>query len=606
MTRVLASFVVGVMLVICLVRSAAAQISAPASLQVSPQVTMLNQAGDAVTALTDGDLVRFMVNMPEAVKQPTSFSIALDNESTRIAACRIPTNQRSCTTRPVGTLGWYWQEGKVMPKRMLHLFDATLANGSSTASLEIALSPRPVVLVHGFGSDYTTWLKYLGPSGYLALLGVRGFAIGDGQVAGTMYTGSLLNPSARTNTIADNAAALGEYIANVKALTGAEQVDLVVHSMGGLIARYYLDRVMTQRDVAQLIMLGTPNGGSNCAIMLGSLGLYEPAGLQLREDYVRNVFNPQITEQHGVPFYNFAGTLIQERLLSPCSKTPNDLVVSLDSAADAPVELVEVPLLHIDLTNSEALFTQHIAPLLQKSGIDFEQQGAQVTSRLAADEEPVQYSQVFTGVVTTSAGSTQVINIDSNVAVASFGLYDPSRSLTVTVRGASGNVITLTPAVNGLTVVTDPEALIYLGYGFENPRPGPWQVTVLPTSRTPPLGTEYAIVTQYVGGASVDAELSNHLPGLGEQVILTATMQVGGEAVALESAQVVLRHPDGVSETIPFTASGISIVAEWQPQAVGIYGIDVNVSAILPDGTVAQRSSYLAVEAFEDAPETRP
>jgi hypothetical protein len=104
----------------------------------------------------------------------------------------------------------------------------------------------------------------------------------------------------------------------------------------------------------------------------------------------------------------------------------------------------------------------------------------------------------------------------------------------------------------------------------------------------------------------VDAELSNHLPGLGEQVILTATMQMGGEAVALESAQVVLRHPDGVSETIPFTASGISIGAEWQPQAAGVYGIDVNVSAILPDGTVAQRSSYLAVEAFEDAPETRP
>jgi hypothetical protein len=47
-------------------------------------------------------------------------------------------------------------------------------------------------------------------------------------------------------------------------------------------------------------------------------------------------------------------------------------------------------------------------------------------------------------------------------------------------------------------------------------------------------------------------------------------------------------------------------VAEWQPQAAGVYGIDVNVSAILPDGTVAQRSSYLAVEAFEDAPETRP
>jgi pimeloyl-ACP methyl ester carboxylesterase len=505
----------------------------------------------------------------------------------------------------VGTLGWYWEGGTVMPNRVIYIAGTGRVRWQPVASIEVAVKPRPVVLVHGFGSDYTTWLSYLGPSGFLAHAGLPGYAVGDGQVSGTMHTGSLLNPSLRTNTIATNAAALAEYIANVKALTGAEQVDLVVHSMGGLISRYYIDRLMQGRDVAQLIMLGTPNGGSNCAVMLGSLGLFEPAGLELRESYIRNVFNPQITAQHGIPFYNFAGTPIQQRLLSPCSQVPNDLVVSLDSAASAPVELAEVPILHTDLTASKPLFTEHVLPLLRKSRVDFEEQGAQPTARVSADEEPVQYSQVYTGLATTPEGNTHVINIDSDVAVASFGLYDPSRTLTVTVRGANGNVITLLPDVHGLRVVDDPEALLYLGYGFENPRPGPWQVTVQTTAATPPLGAEYAIIAQYTGGASIQATLSNHLPGLDEEVALNAVMTVGGEAVAFDSAQVVLTAPDGFSRLLPFTAEGAAIVARFQPDEAGVYGIDVSMSAVLPDGTIAQRGAFLALEAFVTAPEIR-
>jgi hypothetical protein len=268
--------------------------------------------------------------------------------------------------------------------------------------------------------------------------------------------------------------------------------------------------------------------------------------------------------------------------------------------------LTEVPILHTDLTGSEELFTEHVVPLLRKSSEEFAAQGAQPSPRVTSDEEPVQYSQVFTGLVTTPAGNTHVINIDNDVAVASFGLYDPSRTLTVTVRGASGNVIALSPDTNGLTIVDDPESLIYLGYGFENPNPGPWQVTVHATPRTPPLGTEYAIVTQYIGGASVDATLSNHLPGLDEEVELTAVLRLGDEAIDIEDAEVVLNLPDGTSQTLAVTASGDGIAASFQPAQVGIYGVDINVRAVLPDGTVAERASYLALEAFEEAPERLP
>jgi len=116
--------------------------------------------------------------------------------------------------------------------------------------------------------------KYLGSQGYLATIGLHGYAVGDEQVQGVMKTGSLSDPAARTNTIAENAVILGQYIDNVQSATGAEKVDLVVHSMGGMISRYYIDRIMTDVDLAQLIILGTPMAGQIAQVCLPRLGFY--------------------------------------------------------------------------------------------------------------------------------------------------------------------------------------------------------------------------------------------------------------------------------------------------------------------------------------------
>ena len=503
MIRVLASGVLAVVLVCVLLRTTAGQ--------TTPQLRLLNQAGEAVTRLTDGDHVRLVVEALDAVQETTTISFYLDGGEQPIGVCQVPTGQRACLTGPIGTLGWYWDDqGQIVPERTIYATAQRFVAGT-----KVGVRPRPVVMVHGFGSNYSAWSDYLGPAGYLARIGLPGYAVGDGQAAGAMRTGDLLRPKATTNTIAQNAAVLAEYIAQVKEETGAEQVDLVAHSMGGLIARYYIDRLMEQPDVAQLIMLGTPNGGSDCALLLGAINLYEPAALELRSDYVRSVFNAQITERSGVPFYMFAGTPVLPQLLSPCSLTPNDLVVSLESASAIPSVLAEVPILHIELNSSEELFDEYVAPLLRKTADAFAARAAETSPASASDTAPVQFSRVFTGMVQREAGSEHVIQIDSNVAVASFGLYDPSRSVTVTVHGASGNVIALDAAKNGLTVIDDPASLLYLGYGFQNPRPGPWRVTVQATTRTPPTGVEYAIVAHYVGGATIAAALSSHVPGVG-------------------------------------------------------------------------------------------
>jgi len=178
----------------------------------------------------------------------------------------------------------------------------------------------PVVLVHGLNSSAQVWDDYVGERGFLASIGRRGFAVGDGQAPGVLNMGDWITPTARTNTIAQNAAILGQYIDGVRALTGAEHVDIVAHSMGGLVARYYIDHLMESRTVARLVMLGTPNEGSDCASLPAALGIGVPATLELRPSYLSQVFNRTVTDRNGVPFFVLAGTNITDPVRSPCAR----------------------------------------------------------------------------------------------------------------------------------------------------------------------------------------------------------------------------------------------------------------------------------------------
>lgn len=58
------------------------------------------------------------------------------------------------------------------------------------------------------------------------------------------------------------ASRLGERIEAIRTATGAAQVNLLAHSMGGLVARTYLDDAANQSKVATLVTLGTPYLGA--------------------------------------------------------------------------------------------------------------------------------------------------------------------------------------------------------------------------------------------------------------------------------------------------------------------------------------------------------
>jgi pimeloyl-ACP methyl ester carboxylesterase len=62
--------------------------------------------------------------------------------------------------------------------------------------------------------------------------------------------------------IGSNVQRLKERIASVKSQTGADKVDLIGHSMGGLLARTYVQDSSYANDVSYLVTLGSPHTGS--------------------------------------------------------------------------------------------------------------------------------------------------------------------------------------------------------------------------------------------------------------------------------------------------------------------------------------------------------
>ena len=564
------------------------------------QITLLDRHGEVVTSLIDGNRSQLRIKLSAAESAEVRVVFSFSDQTTAIAECVIPAGTDSCETAPFHALGWYWgADGSAASERMI---TASVSAGQVIGSRGVSVAPRPVVMVHGFNSNYKTWTAYLGPQGFLAELGLQGFAIGDGQVPGIMETGSAADPLKRTNSIAQNAAILGEYIDHVQEMTGADKVDLLVHSMGGMISRYYIDRVMTEEDVAQLIILGTPMAGSACSILPASLGLLMPASLEIQPSYMVNVFNQQIVRRKGVPFHALAGIKLREEVASPCTPVPSDVVVTLDSVKAIPMPVEEIALLHTELNTSREVSDGFVTRLLKTPPDGFEP---------AADPPPgsnapasQQFSKVYTGHLGPGETGEVVINIDPNVTVANFALFDTSRSLTILVTGASGQQLALDPVENGILRIDDPSTMIYLGYGFKQPRPGRWVVTLQTSATTPASGADFALAAQFNGGALLQTTQDITVPSVDETVTITANLTADGAAIPLTSASAIVRQPDGSVETLGMRVNGNQTEIKIAPHLPGIYGIEVNVLANSDDGNIIDRAAFLTFDVQPTVKET--
>jgi pimeloyl-ACP methyl ester carboxylesterase len=137
----------------------------------------------------------------------------------------------------------------------------------------------------------------------------------------------------------------------------------VGHSMGGLLARVYVTRYRPSR-LGRVVMLGTPNGGSELADFLqGSLlyrGYYGPAGQQLTT-------LPDDTLALLPPVDYPVGIVAGDRALNPIAwrfilPRPNDGCVSVESSKLAGMaDHITIRATHVGLSRHADAIRQTIA-----------------------------------------------------------------------------------------------------------------------------------------------------------------------------------------------------------------------------------------------------
>jgi triacylglycerol esterase/lipase EstA (alpha/beta hydrolase family) len=115
-----------------------------------------------------------------------------------------------------------------------------------------AAHPYPVVLVNGTGEDMADGFSALSP--LLADNGYCVFASNFGGAPGNLLQG--------TGDITQSAAELASFVTQVLAATGASKVDLVGHSQGGMMPRYYLKFLGGAPKVETLVGLAPSNHGT--------------------------------------------------------------------------------------------------------------------------------------------------------------------------------------------------------------------------------------------------------------------------------------------------------------------------------------------------------
>jgi pimeloyl-ACP methyl ester carboxylesterase len=107
----------------------------------------------------------------------------------------------------------------------------------------------PVLLIHGYHEGPDVWDSWLSE------------LQGDGITAEAVE----FEFDDRCGSSASHAQELVDIVNRFKDDTQADKINIVTHSKGGLDARLYLANDLSNMDIANLIMIGTPNHGSPMA-----------------------------------------------------------------------------------------------------------------------------------------------------------------------------------------------------------------------------------------------------------------------------------------------------------------------------------------------------
>jgi len=198
---------------------------------------------------------------------------------------------------------------------------------------EVTPESPPVLIIHGF----------LGTRGSMYLLERR--LVDDGFVCVSFNLGTL-----NVRDIRRSAFLIHRKIERILAQTPSQKIDILGHSMGGLIGLYYVKKLGGHTRVRKLLMMGTPVRGTWAALAgVVTLGLWSTSSWQLLP---RSRFLDELAQgpmPPGVEVHTIAAA--------------RDWVVPLATTRLAGANAMTVPLGHSSLVVSEEVYRRVVNTL---------------------------------------------------------------------------------------------------------------------------------------------------------------------------------------------------------------------------------------------------
>lgn len=452
---------------------------------------------------------------------------------------------------------------------------------------------RPVLLVHGFlFGEPGMWENLWEPK--LNDLRIENMAIKVGKVS----------------SIEHNSKIIAEEVEKMRTRYGVDKIIITSHSKGGLDSRDY---IRNHNDIADLIMLGTPNGGSplanytqGVAILLDIfteipvsliLNFLVPGLEELSPSYME-LFNKSTGQNPNTDYITMAGNYLPEIYGNPFLPGYDDMIVTVSSVHELSyAENGEHPddgfySSHFGLYKSDAIYTRllpHIIPTMASSVSSYltlnssnnqelilasasndissflkhssvnSEQGLNSFAAVQA-EKLLPHTQSTVDVIKNGEVETKTINVDAAARGALQVLWGEG-DLDLVVIDPNGKRIDRAEAsVNpdiSFYAYEEIEGLRYEGYMIDNPIAGDWQFEVKGINILSTDGEGYGAVAFLENSAinmlfSTDADFYRN----SEQVVLQATLTENSAPLTNAVVSASVRLPDESIEELSFYDDG--------------------------------------------------
>lgn len=502
---------------------------------------------------TDGNLIQIeasVKNDASVGQKATVLFVDADNPDPPLLAQQVDVAAEGVEVvryDPIHTTGYAWRNQAPREPRTLKVILRQDGAPESSLTKTLTVIPRPLILVHGFGVDSQTWDEY---KSFLPKIhgDWKGFAV-------DLREGSFFVSALPTNTIRQNAEMLAGVIEEKRHLWNAWHVDILAHSMGGLISRQYIQDLMPASPdsnpvVRRLLMLGTPNLGTPCALQF-LVAIPWPVGGELTPIYVQSKFNVRVNDPQGVLFSVLAGDLRPYTCFLP---ERGDSVVTVASAHDGYLDPLTLRVKHfslpgvIGMTTSGDVFEQFVLPRLSREPGAGASSDANFTLKAAWAEEKAanafQLLEAGVGEVASEGAIDLPLSVPEGTAFSVSMMAPPT--VTSTLKNPAGDT------ADSIAAGSDESTQLFRSFRIEPFASGSWLLRLENTSKqaaTVPWATS-------IEGNPVSLTLEVGTPGVMGALSVTGTFLNGGAPVAGATVTATFNGSEGVRGPVSLLDDG--------------------------------------------------